>query len=196
MFIQVIQSKTSRRQEVRALMDEWADTMEEPNGWLGGTYGFTDDGDFLAVVRFENRQLAMANSDDPRTSAFAERMAGLMDGPPDFQDCDDVTVFLDGGADDAGFVQVIRGRSDDPARLAATLNQDQDGLREMRPEIIGGTFAVSADGRFTNTVAFTDEASAREGEQIEPPEDVKAAIEEMIAGAEFYDLREVWFESP
>lgn len=195
MFIQVIQSKTSRRQEVRELLDEWASSMEDPGGWLGGTYGFTDDGDFLAVVRFENRELAMANSDDPRTSAFAERMAALMDAPPEFQDCDDVTVLLEGGSDDAGFVQVIRGRSDNPEGLKTALTGDTDQLREMRPEIIGGTLAFSSDGRFTNTVAFTDEASAREGEAKEPPPEVREALDEMIDGASFYDLREVWFES-
>ena len=195
MFIQVIQSKSSRRQEVKDLLAEWADTMGDAPGWLGGTYGFTDDDDFLAVVRFESKELAMANSDDSRTSAFAERMAALMDSPPEFQDCDDVTVFLEGGSDDAGFVQVIRGRSDNPARLASLLDSDPEGLKEMRPEIIGGTMAFSDDGRFTQTVAFTDEASARAGEQLEPPAELREALEEMVAGAEFYNLRDVWFES-
>lgn len=195
MFIQVIQSKTSRRQEVRDLLDEWATSMEDAGGWLGGTYGFTDDGDFLAVVRFESRELAMANSDDPRTSAFAERMAALMDGPVQFQDCDDVTVFLDGGSDDAGFVQVIRGHVDDPDVVKSGLLADVDAVKEMRPEIIGGTFAVDANFDFTQTVAFTDEDSARQGEQQEPPEEVREALEALTSGASFYDLREVWFES-
>ena len=34
-------------------------------GWLGGTYGFTDDDMFVGVVRFETREAAMANSGDP-----------------------------------------------------------------------------------------------------------------------------------
>ena len=38
----------------------------------------------------------------------------LIDGPMEFHDCDDVTLMMDGGSDDAGFVQVIRGKVDDP----------------------------------------------------------------------------------
>ena len=45
---------------------------------------------------------------------MAQRMAELMDGPPEFHDCDDVTVWLGGGSDDAGFVQIIQGQTDDP----------------------------------------------------------------------------------
>ena len=31
----------------------------------------------------------------------------------------------------------------------------------MRPDILGATLAIEADGTYTETVAFTDEASAR-----------------------------------
>ncbi len=47
-----------------------------------------------------------------------------------------------------------------------------DGLRDMRPEIIGGTVAIAADGDFTQTIYFTSEAAARQGEQQEMPADV------------------------
>ncbi len=85
-----------------------------------------------------------------------------MDGPVEFHDCDDVTLLIDGGSDDAGFVQVIRGKVDDPARLKAIL-ADADGLREMRPDIVGASLAVEPDGTFTETVAFTSEEAARSG---------------------------------
>ncbi len=42
-------------------------------------------------------------------------------------------------------------------------------LHEARPEILGATIAIEADGTFTETVAFTDEAAAREGEQTRMP---------------------------
>ena len=41
----------------------------------------------------------------------------MFDGPVEFHDSDDVTLLFDGGSDDAGFVQVIRGKVDDAARL-------------------------------------------------------------------------------
>lgn len=195
MFIQVIRSRTARRDEVKELMNEWAATTPDSPGWLGGTFGFTDEGDFLGVVRFENRELAMANSDDPQTSAFAERLAALMDGPVEFQDCDDVTVFLAGGSDDAGFVQVIRGRLSDREAVKAAFDVADDRLKELRPEIIGGTLAIDDEGGFTQTVAFTDEASAREGEKLEMPEEFSGVLDEVFADASFFDLRDVFFAS-
>lgn len=192
MFIQVIQAKTSRPDEVRALMKEWGELPNEGSGFLGGTYGITDDGTMIAVVRFESQEKAMANSDRPETDDMAQRMAALTDGPPDFQDCDDVTEWLGGGSDDAGFVQVIRGHTDDAEALKAAMTRDEATMRQERPDVIGGTFAVDDSGDFTNTVYFTDEASAREGEsKSEPPEEFRT----LMSDVRFYDLRDPWFES-
>ena len=196
MFIQIMQGRCSRADELRVLLDEWvAQHAPQVDGWLGGTYGFTDDGLFLGVVRFEDRDRAMANSGRPEQDAWAERMTALFDGPVEFHDSDDVTLLFDGGSDDAGFVQVIRGRTDDPARLRVILTSDAAALHEMRPDILGATLAIEPDGTFTETVAFTDEASARSGEQAPPPDDVRADLEHAMAGATFYDLRDPWFES-
>ena len=195
MFIQVMQGKTSQRDQLRALAEAWRDEGgADAVGYLGGTYGVTDGGDFLGVIRFASKDEAMANSARPETGAFAERMGALMDGPVQFHDCGDVTTFLDGGSDEAGFVQVISGHLDDPTRAKEML-ADTGDLREMRPEIIGGTFAISDDGNYFQTVYFTDEASARKGEQTEPPEEVRAELESMMAGATFYDLTTPWFTS-
>ncbi len=195
MFIQIIQGKCTRQDELRAMAAGWrtgpgADAV----GWLGGTFGFTDDDMFVGIIRFDSRESAMANSDRPEQTAWAEQMAALMDGPVEFHDCDDVTVFLDGGSDRAGFVQVIRGKVDDVDRLKAML-ADTDSLHEMRPEIIGGTLAIEADGTFTETVAFTDEDSARANESMEPPAEVRAEFEYAMTGARFFDLHHPWFES-
>lgn len=196
MFIQVIQGKCSRPDELRALAKSWRDEDGAGSvGWLGGTYGVTDDNDFLGIVRFTSREDAMENSARPETGAFAEKMSALMDGPVEFHDCDDVTTWLEGGSDDAGFVQVIRGHTDDP-QAAKALLENSDDLREMRPEIIGGTLALEPDGTFYETIAFTDEESARKGEQLEPPAEVRAELEKMMAGATFYDLHHPWFASP
>ena len=91
---------------------------------------------------------------------------------------------LDGGSDDAGFVQVIQGRLDDPSRFREFMSQPMDLLHEARPEIIGGTIAIDADGWFTETMAFRSEAEARTGEQREmPPEMAEQFNREMDAGA-------------
>ncbi|QIK66520.1 hypothetical protein G7072_09295 [Nocardioides sp. HDW12B] len=195
MFIQVIQGPCTRHDELRALAESWRTEMApHAPGWLGGTYGFTDDDMFIGVVRFESREAAMANSDRPEQAAWAERMRALMDGPVEFHDCDDVTLFLDGGSDEAGFVQVIRGRVSDPERAKAML-AEASMLRDLRPEIIGGTLALEADGTFIETVAFTDEASARQGEQTAAPAEVEDRLRELLQDARFYDLHHPWFAS-
>ena len=195
MFIQVIQGKTSRPEELRSLAESWeTEGGAGAVGWLGGTYGVTDDGDFLGVIRFASRDEAMQNSARPETGEFAEKMGAVMDGDVQFHDCDDVTTWLDGGSDKAGFVQVIRGRADDPAPLKALMSNTDD-LKEMRPEIIGGTLAIAGDGTFFETVYFTDEESARKGEQLEPPAEIRDELGSMMAGASFYDLRQPWFQS-
>jgi hypothetical protein len=194
-FIQIIQGKCTHQDELRAMAEGWRTELSGGAvGWLGGTYGFTDDDQFLGIVRFESREAAMANSARPEQGAWSEKMMALMDGPVRFHDCDDVTLFMDGGSDDAGFVQVIQGKVDDPSRIKAML-ADTTMLREMRPEIIGGTLAIEPDGTFTETVAFRDEASARQGEQTQPPPELAAELEAMMAGATFYDLHHPWFES-
>jgi hypothetical protein len=146
------------------------------------------------VVRFESREAAMANSARPEQTAWAEKMMRLMDGPVEYHDCDDVTLMMDGGSDRAGFVQVISGRVDDPDRLKAMLT-DTTMLHEMRPDILGGTLAIEDDGTFIETVFFTDEKSAREGEKVEPPKEVQEVLEPLMMNARFYDLHHPWFES-
>ncbi|MDQ6526938.1 hypothetical protein RB608_25200 [Nocardioides sp. LHD-245] len=195
MFIQMIQGPCTRQDEAQALLEEWRrDLAPGAAGWLGGTYGFTDDDQLVAVVRFASRDAAMANSERSEQGAWAERFGALMDAPPTFHDCDDVTLFLDGGSDEAGFVQVITGRVDDPGRLKAML-ADTTTLHEMRPEILGGTLAIEPDGSFVETVAFTSEEAAREGERVEPPADVRRELEYAMRDATFLDLHHPRFLS-
>ena len=174
MFIQMIQASCTRQDEAHGLIDEWRrDLSPGATGWLGGTYGFTDDDRLMAVVRFASREDAAASSERPEQGAWAERFAAVMDGPMEYHDCDDVTLLMGGGSDEAGFVQIIRGRVDDPSRLKAMM-ADSDTLHAMRPDILGATLAIEPDGSFVETVAFTTEASALVGEKVEPPADVRA----------------------
>jgi len=198
MFIQILQGRCTRQDELRAMADTWArDLAPGATGWLGGTYGFTDDDQFVGVVRFESREAAMANSQRPEQGVWAEQMMSLMDGPMEFHDCDDVTLMMDGGSDSAGFVQVIRGRVAEPDRLKALMT-DTEMLHEMRPDIIGASLAFEDDGTFTETIAFTDESAAREGERKESPDmpaEVRQTLDAAMQGATFYDLHHPWFAS-
>jgi hypothetical protein len=197
-FIQIIQGKCTRQDELRALADTWREEMAPTaDGWLGGTYGFTDDDQFVGIIRFESRDAAMRNSERPEQGEWAKRMTALLEGPVEYHDCDDITLMLDGGSDDAGFVQVIRGKVADPSALKALMG-DTKMLHELRPEILGATLAIEADGTFTETVAFTDEASARAAESKEMPEmpaGVRETLEASMQGATYYDLHQPWFAS-
>ena len=197
MFIQIIQGQVhAAGRAPRAGATAGADELGPgADGWLGGTYGFTDDDLFVGgrPLRVDARPRC-ATPSGPSRPAWAEQMMALFDGPVEFHDCDDVTLLMDGGSDDAGFVQVIRGKVDDPAPAQGDADRrHRPMLHEMRPEILGATLAIEPDGTFTETVAFTDEASARSGERQEPPADDARELEYAMQGATFYDLHHPWF---
>ncbi|MGA8981027.1 MAG: hypothetical protein WB473_18110 [Pedococcus sp.] len=199
MFIQIIQGRCRDAEQVHRLTDEWRETMgRSAEGWLGGTYGITDDGEFVAVVRFESREAAARNSRRPEQGEWFERMAACFDGDVTFHDCDDAVMFLDGGSDDAGFVQVMQGRVSDPAKFRSFMEQPMDMLHEQRPEIIGGTIAMEPDGWFTETVSFRSEAEARAGEGKELPQEARREWEEQMSAMtdlRYLDLHAPWFAS-
>jgi hypothetical protein len=194
-FIQIIQGKCTKQEELRAAMDRWRVECEPGAlGFLGGTYGFTDDDMFCAVVRFESREAARANSARPDQGRWWESVEPLFDGPVEFHDCSDVMLMMDGGSDQAGFVQIIRGKADDPDALRAMMS-DTELLHDMRPDILGATLAIEPDGTFTETVAFTDEESARAGEQREMPAEMRERMERAMHDVRFMDLHHPFFAS-
>jgi hypothetical protein len=195
MFIQMLQGRCTDEAQLRRLGDQWVEKLAQgAPGWLGGTYGMTDDGLFVGIVRFDSRESAAANSARPEQGAWWAEMEKCFDGAVEFHDCDDVVLMMGGGSDEAGFVQVIRGKVDDPERLKAAV-MDTEALHEARPEILGATLAIEPDGTFTETVAFTDEASARSGEQKAMPEDMRLAWDSLVHDASYLDLHRPWFAS-
>jgi hypothetical protein len=196
MFIQIIQGRCSRPEDLRRVLDRWTEELAPgAPGWLGGTYGMTDDGMFVGVVRFDSRENAMANAARPEQGQWWSEAEQCLDGPAEFHDCDDVMLLFDGGSDDAGFVQIIRGKVDDPSRLKTLMGSNTEMLHQARPEIIGGTLAIEEDGTFTETVAFTDEASARRGESQQMPDDMREEWDALVHDSQFLDLHHPWFSS-
>jgi hypothetical protein len=200
-FIQVIQGRCSRPDELRARIEEWRERRAgQVQGWLGGTYGFTDDGTFVGVIRFESKEAAMANSQSREQSQWWAETERCFDGPVTFHDADKVMLMLGGGSDTAGFVQVIQGRIDDPGLLEAEFEEMNHLLQQERPDIVGATLAIEEDGTFTETVAFTDEAAAREGEAKAMPTTGRARelLEDWdrhVHDVTYLDLHRPWFAS-
>ena len=198
MFVQVIQGRVNDAAGVKETLDNWrSQEGENAIGWLGATAGVSEDGEFVALVRFESEESARANEQRPEQDAFAKEMAGFFDGDVTFIDCREADLILGGGSDDAGFVQIMQGRAD-REKLASQSSELEEGLRRMRPDVLGGLMAWHGDGQFTQAVYFSSEAEAREGESRDLSEEEAAQRDEMLSAFEverYIDLKEPWLYS-
>jgi hypothetical protein len=197
MFVQVIQGQVVDADRLRAAVDRWNKELAPgAEGWLGSTAGVTDDGRTIALVRFESEAAAQRNSDRPEQDKWWAETSELFTGEVTFQDSVSVEADVVGDPDTAGFVQVIQGRSTDPARARELMNQDPDEWRAFRPDILGTLSVEHADGGFTTAIYFTSEAEAREAERKQPPEMIRAAMEELnslsVGEPVFLDLKQPW----
>jgi hypothetical protein len=88
-FVQIIEWRTSRLDEVQALQEQWRENHPEtgPSHILVGA-DKDNEGRYLTIVQFPSYEEAMANSSDPRTGEFAAKMMELCDGPPTFTNLD------------------------------------------------------------------------------------------------------------
>jgi len=200
MFVQVIQGPISDASELRGSLDRWIrDISPHAVGWLGSTSGVTDDGNAIAVVRFESEDAARANANRPEQHAWWMDTAKLFTGDVTFHDCREVYEVGGGASDEAGFVQIIQGRNADRQRSLEVMREVEDTMQDMRPDILGGLVCTHEEDGYTNAFYFTSEAEARVGEQQEPPEELKAMMEEEQARMgmpTFYDLRDPRHDSP
>jgi hypothetical protein len=195
MFAQVIQGKTSNPQGLEAALNRWLqDLAPGATGWLGSTSGVTEDGRAIAVVRFESEADASRNSKRPEQDKWWSETAKVYDGEATFADSTDVTVDLQGDPDQAGFVQIMQGRSNDPERAKHLMDQDADKWAAFRPDVLGSVSVGHDDGSYTMVLYFTSEAEAREGERKEPPPELQAQMEEMsklsVGEPEYFDLKQ------
>ena len=201
MFVQVIQGKVNDPQQVHAALDRWMQELSPTaTGWLGSTSGVTEDGTFLAVARFESEDAARRNSDRPEQGQWWEQVAQQFTDGPTFRESTEIDLDISGDPDDAGFVQVIQGRTSDPARARELMAQDSDEWAAFRPDIIGSLSAGQDDGGYTVVLYFTSEQDAREGERKESPPELKDQMEEMgaleVGEPTFLDLKDPWLYSP
>ena len=202
MFVQVIQGRVDDPKAVQAAIDRWvADVSPGAIGWLGSTGGVTDDGRFIAVVRFEDADAARRNSERPEQDQWWKETSALFTEEPQFTDSEDVTVDTPGDPAKATFVQVMRGTGRDPDRAKELMAQNPDAMAAFRPDILGSVSATTDGGTgWTMAIFFTSEADAREGEKKEAPPEMAAQMEElgtlMTSEPVFFDLRDPWMHGP
>jgi hypothetical protein len=201
LFAQVIQGRTSDAAAVRGRMEEWDRSLKPgAEGFLGSTAGVSDDGEFIAIARFDSEEAARRNSDRPEQGEWWAETEGHLEGEARFYDSTDVEVMWGGGSDSAGFVQVIQGRFKEEGQKARWREMEADAeqwMRENRPDVIGSV-RVWQGTDFSDFVYFTSEEEARAGEQKQPPAGEGGADDWMseIEDLKFIDLRSPYFSSP
>jgi hypothetical protein len=201
MFIRVIQGRATNPPGIRRDLGRWQRLLAaDADGWLGSTTGITEDGWSITVVRFASEAQARRNSDRPEQREWwrdaSQHLARVA-----VHDAPKVHTYRDGGADQAGFVQVIQGHSDDLERMASLGRDQEEVLAREAPHILGVTVAEHADrpGDFTQILYFTSEQDARRFEQERSAEDDEPVLEQLrslMTDLRCFDLRDPQLLSP
>jgi hypothetical protein len=201
MFIRVIQGRATNPPGIRRDLGRWQRQLAAgADGWLGSTTGITEDGWSIAAVRFASEAQARRNSDRPEQREWwrdaSQHLARIA-----VHDAPKVHIYRNRGADEAGFVQVIQGYSDDIERMASLGRDQEEVLARKAPQILGMTLAEHADwpGDFTQIVYFTSEQDARRFAQEPLAEADKPALERLhslITNSRCFDLRDPQMLSP
>ena len=164
-------------------------------GFLGSTVGLTDSGDGIVFARFESASDAQANSERAEQGQWWAETEKCFAGDVRFTDSADVDSFLAGGSNDAGFVQVMKGRDTDRDQMHAIDDQFEAHAASFRPDLLGGFRMWTGPDSYIEVAYFTNESEARQGESMEPPAELAAQMgdfQALMANVEFIDLREPW----
>jgi hypothetical protein len=89
-FIQIIELRTSKVDEVMKLEEEWRKDTEGKRT-LRRTIVTRDRNDparHLVLAFFDSYESAMVNSNLPETAEFGKKQTALLDGPMEFTDLD------------------------------------------------------------------------------------------------------------
>ena len=88
-FVQIVELSTSRVDEMQAFNEEWrARNPDRLFDWSVFAGDRDNAGKYVAIVHFPSYEVAMQNSEDPRTAEYAAKMQELSDGPPTFRNLD------------------------------------------------------------------------------------------------------------
>lgn len=94
-FVQVMEVRTAKVDEMRALEAEWRAATEGRRTLLRSIVAQDRDdaGRVFVLAFFDSYEAAMKNSELPETAALAEKTAALVDGPIVFHNLDVVDEF-------------------------------------------------------------------------------------------------------
>jgi len=198
MFVQVIEGRTSDPDGLRAQFDKWvAELQPGAEGYVGTTAGVAADGRVVCFARFASQDAARANSERPEQGEWWAETEKLLDDVQ-FSESSDVTQFLAGGSDDAGFVQVMKVTGVDRSKLEDGDRQFEPLAPKLRPDLIGGVRVWTGPDTIIEANYFTSEADARSNEGQQPPPELAESFAEymaMMSKAEFVDFSDPYLHS-
>jgi hypothetical protein len=199
-FIRIMRGRVAGGARASFELAGWRQELSAaPPGWQRLTAGVTDDGQAVAVFRYDSEAAARRSGERPQQAAWRASVERRLAGPVVWYDCPVVNVMKAGDQADAGFVQVMQGRLVDPVRLAAMRAEVERTLRERAPHVLGVSVAEHADGiGFTEVTYFTSEREARAGERQMPVEMAVqlGTVRSYMEGLEFLELREPVLTGP
>ena len=195
MFVQVVRGVIADPAATFARLDHWVEHLAPgAEGWLGTTAGVTADGELVSFVRFSTVADARRSSDRVEQGQWWAGSVLLFTGDVVFDNYEDVEVLGDGGADGAGSVEVLLGRtragrpgSDLGARLAALTADPALGA-------IGGILGRHEDGQFAHAVWFCRSAPARTQPLLDPQSLLERRT--LLSDVRVLRLEKLWFGSP
>lgn len=200
MFVQFIWGKVKDREAVTSLVKEWDTTIRPAagDGFLGSTWGITEDDMMFVAVRFADEDAKNKLSDSPEQDAWYRRLVETgLEGEPKFAETGEVEIMGDGGSNDAGFVQVISGQFNDKDKWLE-VNRKFTAL-DQPPHILGGYDGLLENNRFVSVIYFTNEADARKAEAEGMPDDMEPLMDEwrstMSGEPHFTDLKQPRFQN-
>ncbi|MCZ7531539.1 MAG: hypothetical protein M5U31_15105 [Acidimicrobiia bacterium] len=127
-----------------------------------------DDGRAVLIARFESAEAAKANSERPEQGEWWAETEKCFDGGVDFVDSEEVDIWLGGGSDDAGFVQIMKGSSN--RARAREMDEVMTGkMADFRPDVLGGYRVWTGPETYVEVAYFSSLEEARAGEKKEPP---------------------------
>ena len=198
MFVQVIEGKTSDPDGLRAQFDKWvAELQPGATGYLGTTAGVAADGRVVCFARFESEDAARANSDRAEQGAWWAETEKLLEDVQ-FSESTDVSQFLAGGSDDAGFVQIMKVTGVDRSKVEEGDREFEPLAAKLRPDLIGGVRVWTGPDSMIEANYFTSEEAARQGESQPPPEEFAEGFADfmaMMSKAEFVDFSDPYLHS-
>jgi hypothetical protein len=89
-FVQIVEVRTSKFDEVAALEEEWRKATEGKRTMRRSIVGRDRDDPerYLVLAFFDSYDAAMVNSNLPETSEFGKKQTELLDAPMQFTDLD------------------------------------------------------------------------------------------------------------